>query len=189
MVEVQRFTGMRPGEVCHLRLSEVNRAGPVWIWRPAEHKMAWKDKGKVILFGPQAQCVINAFLEGHAVASGDYLFSPGKAREERYGALRAARKSKVPPSQRNRRKAQGQRMPGRHYTTNGYAHAVQRAAEKAGVPHWHPNQLRHTFATEVRDAHGLEAAQVLLGHSRADVTQVYAERNLALALKVAAEIG
>ncbi len=55
--------------------------------------------------------------------------------------------------------------------------------------HWHPNQLRHTFATEVRRAHGLEAAQVLLGHSRADVTQVYAERNEALAADVAAKIG
>jgi len=42
---------------------------------------------------------------------------------------------------------------------------------------WHPNQLRHTFATRVRKQHGLEAAQVLLGHARADVTQVYAERN------------
>jgi integrase len=38
--------------------------------------------------------------------------------------------------------------------------------------HWHPNQLRHSYATKVRKAHGLEAAQVLLGHSRADVTQV-----------------
>jgi hypothetical protein len=30
---------------------------------------------------------------------------------------------------------------------------------------------------------------VLLGHARADVTQIYAEKNLALAAKVAAEIG
>jgi hypothetical protein len=54
---------------------------------------------------------------------------------------------------------------------------------------WHPNQLRHSFATRVRKHHGLEAAQVLLGHSRADVTQVYAERNDELAAKVAAKIG
>ena len=54
---------------------------------------------------------------------------------------------------------------------------------------WHPNQLRHTFATEVRKAHGLEAAQVLLGHARADVTQVYSERNLTLAVKVAGVMG
>ncbi len=54
---------------------------------------------------------------------------------------------------------------------------------------WHPNQLRHSFATRIRKQHGLEAAQVLLGHSRADVTQVYAERNEALATTIAAKIG
>jgi integrase len=54
---------------------------------------------------------------------------------------------------------------------------------------WHPNQLRHSFATRVRKEHGLEAAQVLLGHARADVTQVYAEKNHELAAAVAAKIG
>ncbi len=54
---------------------------------------------------------------------------------------------------------------------------------------WHPNQLRHTFATRVRREHGLEAAQVLLGHSKADVTQICAEKNEALAVGVAAKIG
>ena len=63
------------------------------------------------------------------------------------------------------------------------------APQKAGMPHWHPNQLRHTFATEVRRTHGLEVALAALGHSKADMTQIYAERDAALAAKVAAEIG
>ena len=54
---------------------------------------------------------------------------------------------------------------------------------------WCPNQLRHSHATRVRKEFGLEAAQVTLGHARADVTQVYAERNEALATVVAAQIG
>jgi integrase len=54
---------------------------------------------------------------------------------------------------------------------------------------WAPNRLRHTFGTRVRKDYGLEAAQVLLGHSKADVTQIYAERNEALAATVAAKIG
>jgi site-specific recombinase XerC len=68
---------------------------------------------------------------------------------------------------------------------------AQRAEVKAWrkAHRWHPNQLRHSFATRVRKEHGLEAAQVLLGHSRADVTQVYAERNQQLAATVAAKIG
>jgi integrase len=57
------------------------------------------------------------------------------------------------------------------------------------IPHWAPNQLRHAHGTEVRRRFGLEAAQVALGHERADVTQVYAERNLDLAVKVATEAG
>src|SRR5207302_2075776 len=67
----------------------------------------------------------------------------------------------------------------------------QRAEVKAWrkAHRWHPNQLRHSYATKVRKDHGLEAVQVLLGHSRADVTQVYAERNENLAAAVAAKIG
>ena len=54
---------------------------------------------------------------------------------------------------------------------------------------WHPHQLRHTYATRVRREFGLEAAQILLGHANADVTQIYAERNTAQATQVAAMIG
>lgn len=54
---------------------------------------------------------------------------------------------------------------------------------------WSPNRLRHSRGTEVRRLFGLEAAQVSLGHSTADVTQVYAERDEELAKHVAREAG
>jgi len=57
------------------------------------------------------------------------------------------------------------------------------------IPTWSPNQLRHTRATEVNNAFGYEAAQVTLGHAKADVTQIYAERNIDLAKRVARETG
>lgn len=75
------------------------------------------------------------------------------------------------------------------YTAGTFYTAVRRACIAAGVPHWHPNQIRHAAATAIRARYGLEAAQVSLGHSRADVTQVYAERDLASAIRVAREIG
>ena len=37
--------------------------------------------------------------------------------------------------------------------------------------------------------YGLEAAQVILGHSQANITQVYAERDLAKGVEVAKLIG
>ncbi len=51
--------------------------------------------------------------------------------------------------------------------------AFVRASRQASAPEWMPLQLRHTAATVVRSRFGLEAAQVVLGHARADVTQVY----------------
>jgi site-specific recombinase XerC len=57
------------------------------------------------------------------------------------------------------------------------------------IPHWHANQLRHSAATEIRQRFGLEAAQVALGHSSADVTQIYAERDMGLASRVMEQVG
>jgi len=73
--------------------------------------------------------------------------------------------------------------------SRSYRDRIHKACEKAGIEPWSPNQLRHASGTEVRSKYGLEAAQVYLGHSKADVTQVYAERDLKLAVQVAREVG
>lgn len=52
-----------------------------------------------------------------------------------------------------------------------------------------PNQLRHNAATMIRREHGIEAAQLALGHARADVTQIYAARDEAKAKQVALLMG
>jgi site-specific recombinase XerD len=75
-----------------------------------------------------------------------------------------------------------------------YRRAVSYAIKKARqagvlIEAWHPNWLRHARATEIRHAFGIEAAQVVLGHARADVTQVYAEKNLELAMRIAQQTG
>jgi hypothetical protein len=103
----------------------------------------------------------------------DYMFSPVRAREERFAKLRAVRKSSVQPSQLCRRKPNPKRRPRACFTGRSYANAIQEACERAGLAHWAPNQLLHAFATEIRKRFGLEAAQVGLGHAKADVTQVF----------------
>ena len=54
---------------------------------------------------------------------------------------------------------------------------------------WSPNQLRHSAATAIRKRFGLEAAQVILGHAAADITQVYAERDADKAREVMRQLG
>ena len=71
------------------------------------------------------------------------------------------------------------------YSSTSYNTAVRRACGHAGVPAWHPHQLRHNAGTDIRATMGLEAAQVYLGHSHAETTEIYAERDAALALTVA----
>jgi integrase len=66
---------------------------------------------------------------------------------------------------------------------------IYRGCKKAGIPNWHPIRLRHSYATKVRATDGIEGAQVLLGHAKADVTQIYAERNERLAADIARKIG
>lgn len=186
LLELLALTGMRPAEGCAIRPCEIDRTGAVWVYRPGHHKTKHKGKSRVVPLGKQAQALLNAFAPD---APEEFYFSPAKANAEKLAEARSKRKTKVQPSQVSRAKENPQHQPGRKYTPHGIEVAVRRACVRAQVPHWHPNQLRHLFATKVRHAYDLEAAQVLLGHSRADVTQVYAEKNLALAAKVAAEIG
>lgn len=75
------------------------------------------------------------------------------------------------------------------YSKDSYVVAIRRACVAAGIPHWSPNQLRHTAATEIRKRFGLEAARTVLGHSSTDTTAIYAERDDAMSRKVMAECG
>jgi integrase len=99
------------------------------------------------------------------------------------------------PSQAARKpKAKPKRAKRDHYDVDSYRRAIKYGIEKANkagieVPDWCPSRLRHSRGTEVRKRFGIEAAQVLLGHARADVTQIYAERNLELAVKIAQQSG
>ncbi|WP_088256085.1 site-specific integrase [Fimbriiglobus ruber] len=68
MAELQRWTGMRPGEVCRLTLSELDRSNPVWVYRPAHHKTAHRGKRRSVAIGPKGQAVLFAFLAGRMPA-------------------------------------------------------------------------------------------------------------------------
>jgi len=63
-------------------------------------------------------------------------------------------------------------------------------AEWRKAHRWHPHQLRHNAATRIRREFGLEAAQLVLGHSSAVVTDaVYAERDMTKVEEVIRRVG
>jgi integrase len=187
MVELQRLTGMRPGEVILMTTGQIDRTGDLWIYRPERHKTAGIGKDREILLGSRAQAVLKSWLKADPSAP---LFSPVDSEEARRAERRRNRTTPLTPSSRARtRKKKPKRSPRLWYDKDAYGRAVRRACLKAGIPVWSPNRLRHSLGTYVRQRFGLEAAQVILGHAKADVTQVYAESNRVLAQKVMREIG
>jgi integrase len=63
MIDVQRLTGCRPGEVCKLRACDIDMTGRIWVFRPADHKTQWRGRQREIYIGPRAQEVIRPFLK------------------------------------------------------------------------------------------------------------------------------
>jgi integrase len=188
MIHLQLLTGMRPGEVCQMRTCDLDTSGAVWVYTPVCHKTQHHGKERPIYLGPRAQDILRPWLRLDTTA---HLFSPAEAMDERRAARRAARKTKVQPSQRaRRRKARPRRAPGSCYTTKAYHHAIRAACKRAGIdPPWHPHQLRHNAATALRREFGLDVARTVLGHSSPAVTQVYAEADRAKAADAMARVG
>ena len=187
LVLFQLHTGCRPGEACRLKPGKVRTGGAVWVYRPGRHKTAHHGKRRQILIGPRARKVLGQWLEG--LGPDEYVFSP--ARDETL--RRASRKTPLWPSHLGRqaaaRKCDPKRAKRVRYDTASYRRAVRRACLLAGVPAWSPNQLRHTAATRIRRRHGIEMARVILGHSTAFTTEIYAESDRKKAQEVVTAMG
>ncbi len=120
----------------------------------------------------------------------EYLFSPKEAMAEFRCEQRRNRKTPLYPSQRARtRKSNLAQGPGERYTTCSYCHAVGYGCKRAKVSSWHPHQLRHNAATNLRKEFGIEVARVVLGHSSPTVTEVYAEIDREKAIAVMQRVG
>jgi integrase len=188
MVQVQRASGMRPAEVVIMRGADIDRcAGKTWVYRPESHKTEHHGIARVIFLGPQAQEVLEPFLDGRD--PGAYLFSPRETMDAFRAEQRRQRQTPVQPSQIHRRKRTPKKAPGDRYSVDSYRYAIDKACARAGVPHWHPNQLRHAKATEIRREAGLDAARVVLGHRSPQITEVYAELDTGKAAEVMERLG
>lgn len=213
MVRLQRLTGMRPAEVCIMRPCDIDRSGEIWVYRPSGHKTEHVGKDRLVALGPNAQELLLRYL---ARPADMYCFRPCDSERKRRLERSSTRVTRLTcgtrPGQKQTRNPK--RPPGERYSSASYRRAIRRACDKIAHPslahrpkaslseaeslelaswriahRWAPNQLRHSAATEIRRRFGLEAAQVVLGHSGANVTQVYAERDVRLAASVAREVG
>jgi integrase len=203
MVRFQRLTGCRPGEVCAITREEVRRLAQaqrgkksrtraqslfpelplpaaeleVWEFHPKQHKMSHKGRPRVVMIGPKARDILRPYL----AAAGDGRCFPYTPAAYRRAIARACERAfKMPEGLRQ--------FPGKLSPAEvAKLRAEARAWRDEHV--WHPNQLRHSTATEIRARFGLEGSQVVLGHQHASTTEIYAEKDLAKARAIALEVG
>ncbi|XZE45154.1 tyrosine-type recombinase/integrase [Pirellulaceae bacterium SH467] len=166
MLRVQLSTGMRPEEVCSMRPCDIDRSGETWFYRPAKHKNTHRGKTRAIPILGDAREAITDYLNRDAES---YLFSPREADSWFRAKLSSERKGYG-----SYKPVKGTLKAGPKYTSQSYRQAIARAAQRAKVPCWVPYQIRHLNLTMVRQALGIEAAQALGGHARADMTEHYA---------------
>jgi integrase len=134
MIELQRLTGARSGELCRMRTRDVDTSDKkLWVYRPEHHKTAHHDQVREIYLGPRARAILEPFLKPDLQA---YLFSPAEAAEWHREQRRLRRKNPDapqatrPPTKRH----DATRRPGAHYTKGSYAEAIERACDLAFPP-------------------------------------------------------
>ena len=195
MVQLQRLTGMRPGEVLIVRGCDLNTTGEVWEYAPATHKLEHKGIQRVVMIGPAAQAELQPFLRTETQA---YLFSPdpdGTRPYRRDSYTNAIKRGcELAFGMPDRLRYIGRFVKRQKSLTDAQRQELRKQlsaeAKSWRAEHcWSPNQLRHTFATAARRAAGIEAARVTLGHSSAVTSEIYAERDLEAARAVVAKIG
>jgi integrase len=214
MIRVQRFTGMRPAEVCILRPCDLDRSGDVWQFTPQSHKTEHRGGRRTVCIGPRAQGVLLKYL---ARAPESFCFSPADSEEKRLAARHAARRVSISCGNRpgSSRRRKPRRAAGERYSAGAFRRSVHRGCDRAfrhptlsAIPksklaaeqlaelkkwqsahRWSPNRLRHSAATEIRARFGIEAVRTVLGHAEMSTSEIYAERDHTLAARVAREVG
>ncbi len=161
MIRFQRLTGCRPGEMCRMRWDHITRDtnDPGRPWRWTVHHHKTSHRTKK----PKTY-----IIGPKAQEILERLFKPSTERDSPYVF---------------------QTKNGRHIELFAYRRAIRRMCDKAGVPRWLPNQLRHARATEVSAKFGAMAEAASLGHTAKVAQAVYVERDMELAELVALEIG
>lgn len=192
MVLLQRYTGMRPEEVCIVRPVDVDRSGDVWAYRPESHKTQHHKRWRVVLIGPKGQAVLAPYLLREET---DYCFRPRRWREtqlHRYHCRsyrdaihRACDRTFPAPGELAKRADETIAQRNARLTEK------QLKALKAWLSghRWNPNQLRHSAATAINAHADMDTARAVLGHSRTSTTEIYAKADLKKAGEVMARIG
>ncbi len=192
MLKIQYLCGMRPGEVCAMRVCDIDRSGDIWWYSPEYHKSDWRDITLVKAIPVTAQKILRPWMLKNPT---DYIFRPmdsvswSRAKQQQ----NAGKDRKTPRYPCEVKRLEKQKLlrqrrvkkikTGEKYTTDSYRRAVNRGLEhakqaKVKIEKFFPNQLRHAIVTYVSAKLGRQKAQRWAGHRHLDTTSIYDEAQL-----------
>jgi integrase len=162
LVRVQWLAGMRPGEALRMRPADLDRTSREWKYTvPGGGKNAHRGQAGVYWLGPRAKKIISRYLD--ACPDDRPVFA-------------------LPPRSDGR--------PWVRLSRDRYRRLVALACRKAGVPHWHPHQIRHSRSTEVGQLYESDrAAADAIGTSEDVAREVYRGQSDAARRRIARRLG
>ncbi len=69
MIQLQRYTGMRPGEMTLMRSCDLDMTGRIWAYRPSSHKTEHHGRSRVIHMGPQPHSLVIGVTVGQSTGA------------------------------------------------------------------------------------------------------------------------
>lgn len=190
MISILMATGMRPGELCDIRWSEIDTSEELWKFVPLHHKNEKRGKSRILYFREDVQTLLSQWQSSRPLPNNDYLFTAretwiiGRARALANTTMKTLIESSV-------------NFPEVGLRTRALRQAVERACKLAGIPKWTPYQTRHFFAYyklaslsklfadgDTSTDAMIEGVASLLGHSSTRTTRRYTGANNALAARL-----
>lgn len=190
MVQVQRYSGMRSGEICKMTVGDIDRSKNIWLYRPGSHKGKWRGHDRVIALGKPEQDLIGPYMVGKT--PDQHVFSPREAMEEKRERYAANRKW----PQNTWKKKGKPRVFKESYSSQTYANSIKESIKAANgrlgddeerIPHWTPYQLRHAAVTEItlENNGNCDVARAVAGQKSIKVTQRYNHADVKVAIEQA----
>jgi len=148
MVIFQRVTGMRPSEVCRMKVSDIHQIDhnekSYWVCELKEHKTARFGKQRVIPLNDRAMEIIMPYITERTLES--FVF----VTECKHSC----------------------------WTVDHWDRVIAETIQENALPKWTLYQLRHTKGTELVIKEGVEVAAAVLGNSVVVMSKVYDHSNV-----------
>jgi integrase len=144
MVILLRVTGMRPSEVCRMKIGDIHSlpydGRTFWVCELKEHKTARFGKPRIIPLNDRALEILKPYIFMEESPPDNFVFYT---------------KMGVP------------------WTVQNLARVIASAIRKHRLPKWTLYQLRHTKGTELVIKEGVDVAAAVLGNSVAVMSRFY----------------